>query len=67
MVFLGKTTNGSRAASKKDQSKAKKDTPAIALNPKVITRRQHIKGASRSKEGRVNSMFKMREMKDYRI
>ena len=63
MVFLGKTTNGSRVASKKDQSRAKKDTPAIALNPKVITRRQHIKGVSRSKEGRVNSMFKMRDYK----
>lgn len=67
MVFLGKTTNGSRVALKKDQSKAKKDTPAIALNPRVITRRQHIKGGSRTKEGRVNSMFKMREMRDYKL
>ena len=67
MVFLGKTTNGSRVASKKDQNKAKKDTPSIALNPRAITRRQHIKGSSRTKEGRVNSMFKMREMKDYRL
>ena len=52
MVFLGKTTNGSRVVYKRDQTKDKKDTPGVALNPKAITRRQHIKGASRAKEGR---------------
>ena len=64
MVFLGKTINGSRVVYKKDQTKDKKDTPGVALNPRAITRRQHIKGASRAKEGRVNSMFKMRDHKN---
>ena len=63
MVFLGKTTNGSRVALKKDQSRNNKDTPRNALNPKVITRRQGIKGSSRNKESRINSMFKMRNHK----
>ena len=64
MVFLGKTTNGTRVAYKKDQTKDKKDTPGHALNPKAITRRQGIKGSSRNKECRVNSMFKMRDHKN---